>query len=306
MVREMVKINEALCNGCGLCVPGCHEGALQIIDGKARLISDLMCDGLGACLGQCPQGAISIEKREAGAYDEASVVALMIPKGKNTLIAHLKHLKDHQEITYLKQGVNYLREHKGDLGFSLQEVIDAVHGNQPQPVMVSHPHEHSGGCPGSRAMEIERPAKKEAAAVAAVAASVSSDEASGASELRQWPVQMHLINPQAPYYRNADVLIAADCVAYAMGDFHQHYLKGKSLAIACPKLDANTDVYLNKITAMIDYAHINTITVMIMQVPCCGGLLQIVNRAVSAAQRKIPVKLMMVSLEGTVIREEWQ
>ncbi len=117
---------------------------------------------------------------------------------------------------------------------------------------------------------------------------------------------MHLINPQAPYYRNADVLIAADCVAYAMGDFHQHYLKGKSIAIACPKLDANTDVYLNKITAMIDYANINTITVMIMQVPCCGGLLQIVNKAVSAAQRKIPVKLMMVSLEGTVIREEWQ
>jgi NAD-dependent dihydropyrimidine dehydrogenase PreA subunit len=301
MVREMVKIDEVLCNGCGLCVPGCHEGALQIIDGKARLISDLMCDGLGACIGHCPQGAITIEKREAGAYDEASVVAMMIPKGKNTMIAHLKHLKEHQEMTYLKQGVTYLRAHEKDLGFSLQEVIDAVHGNQVQPAAMGHHHEHGGGCPGSKAMTIERPVK-----AAAGTAVVAEESVSASSELRQWPVQMHLINPQAPYYRNADVLIAADCVAYAMGDFHQHYLKGKSIAIACPKLDSNTDVYLNKITAMIDYANINTITVMIMQVPCCGGLLQIVNKAVSAAQRKIPVKLMMVSLEGTVIREEWQ
>ena len=301
MEREMVKIDEVLCNGCGLCVPGCHEGALQIIDGKARLISDLMCDGLGACIGHCPQGAITIEKREAGAYDEASVIAMMIPKGKNTMIAHLKHLKEHQEMTYLKEGVTYLRAHEADLGFSLQEVIDAVHGNQVQPAAMSHHHEHGGGCPGSKAMTIERPVKAMAGTTA-----VAEDTVSASSELRQWPVQMHLINPQAPYYRNADVLIAADCVAYAMGDFHQHYLKGKSIAIACPKLDTNTDVYLNKITAMIDYANINTITVMIMQVPCCGGLLQIVNNAVSAAQRKIPVKLMMVSLEGTVIREEWQ
>ena len=300
MVREMVKIDEALCNGCGLCVPGCHEGALQIIDGKARLISDLMCDGLGACIGHCPQGAIMIEKREAGAYDEASVVAMMIPKGKNTMIAHLKHLKEHQEMTYLKEGVTYLRAHEKDLGFSLQEVIDGVHGNQFQPAVMDHHHEHGGGCPGSKTMTIERPVS------AAKVMAMAEEPVGASSELRQWPVQMHLINPQAPYYRNADVLIAADCVAYAMGDFHQHYLKGRSIAIACPKLDANTDVYLNKITAMIDYANINTITVMIMQVPCCGGLLQIVNRAVSAAQRKIPVKLLMVSLEGTVIREEWQ
>ena len=119
-------------------------------------------------------------------------------------------------------------------------------------------------------------------------------------------MQLHLVNPQAPYYRNADVLIAADCTAYAMGDFHGGFLKGKSLAIACPKLDSNMDVYINKITAMIDHARINTITVLIMQVPCCGGLLKIVKTAASAAQRKVPVKLMVVSLEGDVIREEWQ
>jgi hypothetical protein len=125
------------------------------------------------------------------------------------------------------------------------------------------------------------------------------------SELRHWPVQLHLVNPQAGYYRNADVLIAADCTAFSLGDFHQHYLKGRSLAIACPKLDSNMDVYINKITAMIDQAQINTITVMIMQVPCCGGLLQIVRTAVSAARRKVPVKLIVVSIEGTILNEEW-
>jgi len=265
MVREMVKIDDSLCNGCGLCVPSCHEGALQIIDGKARLISDLMCDGLGACIGHCPQGAITIEKREAQAYDETRVMEIMVSHG--------------------------------------------------------HQHGHGGGCPGSRSMVIERVGDKErgrqgykAAVAAASAGGVipveTHDHASHAnasqSELRQWPVQLHLINPQAPYYRNADVLIAADCTAYAVADFHQHHLKGKSLAIACPKLDSDLDVYINKITAMIDHAGINTITVMVMTVPCCGGLLQIVKSAVSAAQRKVPVKLMVVSIEGSIIKEEWQ
>ena len=109
MIREMVKIDEELCNGCGICVPNCHEGALQMIDGKARLISDLMCDGLGACIGHCPQGAITIEQREAEAYDETKVMEIMVSKGKNTVIAHLKHLKDHNEIAYLKEGVMFLR-----------------------------------------------------------------------------------------------------------------------------------------------------------------------------------------------------
>jgi len=246
MIREVVKIDEELCNGCALCVPGCHEGALQIIDGKARLISDLMCDGLGACIGHCPQGPITIEKREAEAYE--------------------------------------------------------VHGNEGNAHEHGHQHAHSGGCPGSRTMTLDRPADTIMAGVGPVTAETGSLH----SELRQWPVQMHLINPQAPYYRNADVVIAADCTAFAMGDFHQRYLKGKSLAIACPKLDSNIEVYVNKITAMIDQANINTITVMIMQVPCCSGLLQIAKTAASAAQRRIPIKLLVVGLEGNVINEEWQ
>ena len=310
MIREVVKIDEELCNGCALCVPGCHEGALQIIDGKARLISDLMCDGLGACIGHCPQGAITIENREAEPYNETRVMEIMVKKGENTVVAHLIHLKEHQETGFLREGVAYLRLHEQELDFSLQDVIHAVHGNEGQPHEHNHQHAHGhghqhaqgGGCPGSRTMTIERPT----AAVMTGAGTIAAETGNLQSELRQWPVQMHLVNPQAPYYRNADVVIAADCTAFAMGDFHQRYLKGKSLAIACPKLDSNMDVYVNKITAMIDQANINTITVMIMQVPCCGGLLQMAKAASSAAQRKIPIKLLVVGLEGNIIQEEWQ
>jgi ferredoxin len=300
MVREMVKIEEALCDGCGLCVPGCHEGALQIIDGKARLISDLMCDGLGACIGQCPQGAISIEKREAEPYDETRVMEIMVTKGRNTVVAHLKHLKDHNETGYLREGVKFLRDHEEKLGFNFQEVIDEVHGTV-QPLH-GHVHQHAqgGGCPGSRSMLIDR----HDAGVAPVF--IAETSTTLPSELRQWPVQLHLINPQAPCYREADILIAADCTAFALGDFHRRFLKGRSLAIACPKLDTNMDVYINKITAMMDHARVNTITVMIMQVPCCGGLLQLVKQASAAAKRRVPVKLMVLSIEGEIIREEWQ
>src|SRR5512133_2622780 len=306
MVREVVKIDENLCNGCGLCIPGCHEGALQLIDGKARLISDLMCDGLGACLGHCPREAITIEKREAEAYDESKVMQIMSGKGKNTVIAHLKHLKDHQETAYLKEGVNYLREHESELEFSLMEVINEVHGHNNNEGGC-----HGGGCPGSAEREIRRNVQPAAAVNGntgrqfTMATSVAETTPDNTSELRQWPVQLHLVNPQAPYYRNADLLIAADCTAYALGDFHQRFLKGKSLAIACPKLDSNQEVYLNKITAMIDYAGINTITVMIMQVPCCGGLLRLVQQAVSVDRRKVPVKMMIVSVEGDILQEEW-
>ena len=130
-------------------------------------------------------------------------------------------------------------------------------------------------------------------------------EVSLQSELRQWPIQMHLINPMAAYFRNADLVLAADCVAFAMGDFHQTWLKGKSLAIACPKLDNNKEVYIEKIIGMIDNAKINTITVMMMEVPCCGGLMQMVEMARQSATRKVPVKQIIVSLQGEILTEEW-
>ncbi len=201
MNRDILKIDEDLCNGCGQCVPNCHEGALQVIDGKARLVNDLMCDGLGACIGHCPEGAITIEK--------ASI--------------------QNDTVTIL---------------------------DQP-------------------------------------------------SELRQWPVQMHLVNPEAPYFKSADLLLAADCVAFSMGDFHSNHLKGKSLAIACPKLDQETNSYIEKLTAMIDIAKVNTITVMMMEVPCCGGLLNMVKTALVSASRKVPVKKMIVGINGEVLQENW-
>lgn len=301
MKRDILKIDEELCNGCGQCVPNCHEGALQVIDGKVRLVSELMCDGLGACIGHCPEGAITIENREAEPYDEIKVMEQMVSKGKNTIIAHLKHLKDHGETGYLKEGVSYLDSHREELSFNPDEVFAEVHGHgKPHPHPHSHPHSHShshsgSGCPGSR----ERILKGEETG------SVITGTLEQPSELRQWPVQMHLLNPNAPYLRNADLLLAADCVAFSMGNFHSRYLKGRSLAIACPKLDQGLDIYVDKLTAMIDVAKVDTITVMMMEVPCCGGLLQMVKAALAKASRKVPVKQMIIGLSGNVIKEEW-
>jgi NAD-dependent dihydropyrimidine dehydrogenase PreA subunit len=306
MKRDILKIDEKLCNGCGVCVPNCHEGALQVIDGKVRLVSELMCDGLGACIGHCPEGAITIESREAEPYNEVRVMEQMLNKGKNTIIAHLKHLKDHGEKGFVREGVTYLKEHSNELRFNLDEVINEVHnhGNEAAASVLTaqaagqhlqqHRHE-GGGCPGSRTMVIEKPDNY----------ADNAQAADQPSELRQWPVQMHLVNPNAPYFRNADLLLAADCVAFSMGDFHRNHLKGKSLAIACPKLDQGTDTYVAKLTAMIENARINTVTVMMMEVPCCGGLLQMVRAAQANSSRKIPVKKMIVGINGDVLKEEW-
>jgi NAD-dependent dihydropyrimidine dehydrogenase PreA subunit len=302
MKRDILKIDEDLCNGCGLCVPNCHEGALQVIDGMVRLVSELMCDGLGACIGHCPEGAITIETREAEPYNETRVMEQMKDKGKNTIIAHLKHLKDHGETGFLPEGVSFLKDHRAELNFNLDEVISEVHNHgkvvtSPLPTH-GHSHEHShegGGCPGSRAMVIEKPGKTNDNALL-------EDQP---SELRQWPVQMHLVNPNAPYFRGSDLLIAADCVAFSMGNFHNKFLKGKSLAIACPKLDHGADIYVEKLTSMIDVAKVNTITVMMMEVPCCGGLLQMVRAALDNSSRKVPVKKMIVGINGEVLQEEW-
>ena len=307
MLRDILKIDEELCNGCGLCVPTCHEGALQVIDGKVRLVSELMCDGLGACIGHCPEGAITIEKREAEPYNETRVMEQMKDKGKNTIIAHLKHLKDHGETGFVREGVEYLKSHRMELNFDLDEVLSEVHNHGRSaaagvPVAAvahgahNHAHGHGGGgCPGSKSMVIEKPGDNGDSSVAG----------HQPSELRQWPVQMHLVNPNAPYFRGSDLLLAADCVAFSMGGFHSTHLKGKSLAIACPKLDHGMETYVEKLTAMIDIAAINTITVMMMEVPCCGGLLQMVHAALAKASRKVPVKKIIVGINGEVIREEW-
>jgi len=300
MKRDILKIDEDLCNGCGVCVPNCHEGALQVIDGKVRMVSELMCDGLGACIGHCPEGAITIETREAEPYNEVAVMEQMKDKGKNTIIAHLKHLKDHGETGFLQDGVNYLKANRTDLNFNLDEVMKEVHNHgkmaaEPAPQHISHKEHSGGGCPGSRAMVIEKP----------VLSGEVTPTGNQPSELRQWPVQMHLVNPNAPYFRSSDLLLAADCAAFSMGGFHSNHLKGKSLAIACPKLDHGTEIYIEKLTAMIDVAKINTITVMMMEVPCCGGLLQMAKQALASASRKVPLKKMIVGINGEILQEEW-
>ncbi|MFC2081521.1 ATP-binding protein, partial [Bacteroidota bacterium] len=304
-------------------------GALQIIDEKAVLISDLMCDGLGACIGHCPQDALTIEEREAEAYDEVMVMKEMIQKGKNVVVAHMKHLKEHQEHVFLKQGVKYLLDHKEKLDFNPVDVIQEVHNHgKPQNLSVNaqgyaggnghgvghdqlagaghaggHAHQpvametgSACGCAGSREMSFQPEG------IAEQGPDQGQDQPSA---LRQWPVQLHLINPGAGYFQGADLLVAADCVAYAMGNFHSKHLQNKSLVIACPKLDSNKEIYQQKITALIDHAQVNTLTVMIMEVPCCGGLMQLVQTAAEQAQRKVPVKAIQVGVQGQVLAEEW-
>jgi ferredoxin len=262
--RKIIKIDLEKCNGCGACIPDCPEGALKMIDGKARLISDLFCDGLGACIGSCPQGAITIEEREAQPYDEKRVMENIIPQGPNVIKAHLEHLKQHQEWEYLRQAIEVLREKGEDV---------------PDEYVIEKKEDN-------RDME-------------------KRQESEICSQLRQWPIQLHLISPTAPYYQGKDVLLVADCVAYALGNFHQAYLKGKSIAIACPKLDGSQDIYIEKIRSWFDDAKINTLSVMIMQVPCCRGLLEIARKALNQAKRKVPIKEIVVGIKGEILSQEW-
>lgn len=270
MKREIIKIDEEKCNGCGLCIPNCPEGALQVIDGKARLISDLFCDGLGGCIGHCPQGAITIEEREAEEYDERRVMANIVKQGRNVIMAHLEHLKSHNQREYLKEAIDFLKEE------GLGEYARAL------PV----------GCPGSRMMDFrkkERPLKEE------------KTEIKAGSELRQWPVQIMLVAPFAPYLDNADLLIAADCVPFAYADFHRDLLKDKILLVGCPKLD-DLQAYKEKFTQILKHNNIKSITYAHMEVPCCFGMVGVINEAISASGKKVPLKEIIISISGERIR----
>lgn len=310
MLRKIIQIDDEKCNGCGNCIPNCHEGALQIIDGKARLISDLFCDGLGACLGHCPEGAIEIIEREAEPYNETIVMETIVKQGRNTILAHLEHLRDHNEHEFLKEAVAYIKKHEIDLspGAGIKPNIASaiIFPNMKEALNHVKPeHESSCGCGSSKTIDFRIDLDKVNAASAAIPTSVAANSAPTPSELRQWPVQLHLVNPNASYFQGADVLLAADCVAFAMGDFHERFLKNKSLAIACPKLDTNKEVYLDKLTTMISDSKINTLTVPIMEVPCCGGLIQMAKMAVQQSGRNIPVKKLVVGIKGDVLSEEW-
>jgi len=298
MLREIIKIDEEKCTGCGLCIPACPEGALQIIDGKARLVSDLMCDGLGACIGDCPEGAIEIEEREAEPYNETAVIQEIIKHGENTIIAHLKHLKEHGETLFMREALDWLESNEQEQDYDLASIRHKVHHATAEAGDACA----SGGCPGSMSMSFDIDTEKvEAAAVNEQEAPVANQK----STLSHWPVQMHLINPMAPHFRNADVILGADCVAFSLGNFHSKYLKNHSLAIACPKLDHGKEVYVEKLRAMIDEAKINTLTVMVMEVPCCSGLTQLAQVARESATRNVPIKKIVVSIKGEILHQDW-
>lgn len=273
--RKIINIDDKKCNGCGLCIPNCPEGAIQIIDGKARLVSDLFCDGLGACLGHCPEGAITIEEREAEKYDERKVMENIVKAGPNVVKAHLDHLRDHNEQAYLKTALEYLKE---------KNINIKEEGG-------SHMAHHGGGCPGMQVVDARNEQR----------AGGSAAQVSAGSELRQWPIQLHLLNPHAPYFQDADLLIAADCVAFSFGNFHQRFLKGKTLVILCPKLDDGLDIYLERLTSIFKDNNIKSVTVAHMEVPCCFGTLQLVEDAVKKSGKNIVIKEYTVSLKGEII-----
>lgn len=290
MKRTIIKIDDKKCNGCGICINGCHEGALRLIDGKAVMISDLYCDGLGACIGDCPTGAITLEEREAEPYNEEAVMERIVPKGETVILAHLRHLKEHGEKELVHQGLDYLKRH----GIKIDQSLLIPQRQEPMAC----------GCPGSMMREIKRPAPM-MMGMALEGNSTSSRCMPCASELRQFPVQLHLLNPAAGFFRDAHLLLAADCTAFASGEFHSRFLKNRMLAIACPKLDSNTQSYIEKLTAMIDIAHIETLTVLVMEVPCCGGLVKIAEMAREQAEHHIPIKIVVLSVQGDVKSEQW-
>ena len=228
MIRKIIRIDEEKCNGCGLCAKACHEGAIEMIDGKARLTREDYCDGLGDCLPACPTNAITFEEREAPAYNEAAVLAAKQAK----------------------------------LG-------------SPLPC----------GCPGTQSKAIKRDA-------VSIAAPISS-------QLSQWPVQIKLVPINAPYFENANLLVAADCTAFAYGNFHNEFIRNHVTIIGCPKLDEGD--YTEKLTQIIANNNIKSVTIARMEVPCCGGIENAVKRALQASGKFIPWRVVTISTDGRIL-----
>ncbi len=299
MKRKVIKIDEKLCNGCGNCVEGCHEGALQLIEGKPVMVSELYCDGLGACIGECPVDAIELIEKEAEPYNEIAVMEMISPKGEKVVLAHLKHLKDLGEIIWYNEGVEWCKANSFKIDLSLiDSPKESVSGAEKSANLAC-------GCPGSMEQDFRKVKVAPIAASNGVSNGVSSDYSGGVSRLEQWPVQLHLLNPNAGFLKRSDLLLASDCSAFSHGSFHESFLRNKSLAIACPKLDTGTNSYIDKLSTMIDQSNLNTITVLMMEVPCCSGLLMIAKQAREKAVRKIPIKSLVMSLRGEILSEEW-
>jgi ferredoxin len=245
MIRQIIKIDEDLCNGCGACANACHEGAIAMIDGKAKLIRDDYCDGLGNCLPVCPTNAITFEEREAAEFDEEAV-------------------EQHQKLKQQKQENN-----SGAC--------------------------HTDGCPGSKAKEI----KRDNANVQMHEVESNHQTTVNKSELMQWPVQIKLVPINAPYFDNANLLIAADCTAYAYANFHQDFIKNHITIVGCPKLDEGD--YSEKLTAIIKNNNIKSVKVVRMEVPCCGGIEHATIQALKNSNKMIPWQVVTISTDGKIL-----
>lgn len=257
--REIIKINEELCDGCGECVPACAEGAIQIIDGKARLVGDVLCDGMGACLGHCPTGALTIEVRDAEEYDEVAV-----------------------------------RQHHGH-----QDRPQPLQALQAPPLSAPMPRtaQHSGGCPGSAVRQFVAGRARPGSTP-----NTSQQEDSPSrtpSQLGHWPVQLKLVPPHAAFLKDADLLICADCVPFAVPDFHARYLAGRAVLVGCPKLD-DLPHYSEKLQAIFAEARPRQITVLRMEVPCCGGIADAAVNACIQACPHVPLEVHTIGIQGGI------
>lgn len=292
MVRRVIHIDQEKCNGCGICANACHEGAIGIVEGKAQLLRDDYCDGLGDCLPTCPTGAITFVEREAAAYDEAAVKA------------HMERRKQEQAATQASDThSSAVQEASASTGCPGSRARQIVH--EETPAFTGCPgsrarqivHEETPaftGCPGSRSQQIDHAEEAAEAAQNEAAAPFSMQ-----SQLTNWPVQIKLAPVRAPYFNHARLLIAADCTAYAYANFHQEFLKGKVALIGCPKLD---DVdYSEKLTEIIRNNDIQSVTIVRMEVPCCGGLQHAAMTALQNSGKFIPWQVVTISIDGKIL-----
>lgn len=281
MLRKIIHIDEDKCTGCGLCVDACHEGAIAMVDGKARLVRDDYCDGLGDCLPSCPTDAISFVEREAAPYDEAAVAAHLATRNNNGM-----------------SGSAPAAPHGGCPGSAARTLIAEV--SKP----ASAPH---GGCPGSRSRSLDGAPAPAASAPATRTTAPAADNADPLATiaaalpncLAQWPCQIKLVPVQAPYYQGRGLLIAADCTAFACASFHERFMNGNVTIIGCPKLDEGS--YTDKLAAIIAANDITSVTVARMEVPCCGGLERAAAEACAQSGKDIPFEVVTFAVSGDVI-----
>ena len=289
MIRKIIKIDEEKCNGCGLCARACHEGAIDIIDGKAKLVRENFCDGFGDCLPNCPTGAITFEEREAPAYDETAV------KAAQQKVVSPQTSQGSGE-TAVKAAQQKVASPQGGKAMWAEEIMQIEDETKRRAAMMAHlaadGGHPAGGCPGSRMMQFKREAEM----------TPSEAPTTGfrpVSRLNQWPCQIKLVPTQAPFFDGAKLLIAADCTAYAYANMHEEFMKGKITVIGCPKLD---DVdYTDKLTAIIRDNDIKSVTIVRMEVPCCGGLQRAAQNALKASGKFIPWQVVTISRDGRIL-----